>query len=293
MKKRVLFAYAGAIFVNIMWGLSVIWSQRSMKAGLTPFALISVRFIAACLLLLPVALIRKENLKVRLKDMPLMLLSSLTGVTVYFIFELNGLKRTNASTAALIVALVPLLTMAYSVLFKHKKVKPLVWLFALCSIGGVYLVVSSDGGSDTAGGVMFMLCAVVSWVIYMELTDKLMQRYTNLSVTCWQSVFGVITALPFAFTENVKLASVTKDGWLCSFVFLGIICSAVCYILYNNAIQELSPVHTAVFLNLNPVAAMIGSVLLQGVPLKPEFVIGGAIVILSLYLITRFGSVGK
>ena len=286
-KGSKLGAYIGIIFVNIMWGLSFIGSKKAMAAGLTPFTLMLLRFGISVIVLLPCAIIKKESLRLKLRDVPLVLLTALTGITVYFWFELNGLKCLSASTASLIIAAIPVLTMiAHAVFFKSRQ--PLInWLGALISIAGVYLVVTSDDSGDTLQGALMIFGACICWVAYIELTGIALRRCSSLSLTLWQSIFACITILPFVPGEGVVLSEISLEGMLWACGFLGLICSALCYILYNYAIKQLDAVRTAIFLNLNPLSTVVGGVLLLDESIRTVQVIGGIMILAGLFSVSR------
>lgn len=278
---------AGVIFVNIMWGLSFIGSKKSMAAGLQPFSLVMLRFLVATVFILIFAAIRKESLRFRLKDVPLLIVTALSGVTVYFYFELNGLKAMSAATASLIIASIPVLTMLTNLIFRHKNQPVISWVCACISLVGVYMVVAQDGGKDTIKGAILVLCACICWVIYMESSGMLLKRYSSLNLTCWQSIVSLITLIPCALTEDVTWKSVTVDAWLWACVFLGLICSGICYILYNYSIEQLDTVQTAIFLNINPIAAVVGGMFLLNERLNWVQYTGGVIILVCLFIIAR------
>ena len=282
-------AALGAVVVNIMWGLSFIASRHCMESGMQPFFLITVRFLTASLFLIPASLLSGERLKITRRDVPGLLLSAVLGVTVYFWFELNGLKGCSSATASLIIALIPVLTLLWDVLFKKKRPSAVNWIGCAVSAAGVYMVVSSGNEQDTAKGILFMLGACLCWVLYSQITDRLLARLPCLTVTCWQSVFSLFTLVPFCFTEQVAVKSLSVSAWLYACLFLGVGCSAVCYILYNRSIALLSPAKTAIFLNLNPVAAMAGGALLLGDRVTWLQIAGGAVILVSLFFVTRAG----
>ncbi len=287
MSKREKTAIVGVVFVSIMWGLSFIGSKIAMAAGLQPFSLVTLRFLSASAFLFPLALLTKTRLRISLRDIPELFLAALFGTTVYFFFELNGLKRTSAATASLIIAMIPVFTMLSELIFHQHKPSALQWTGAVVSLFGVWLVVGSSAEGNTLIGLLLMLAACVCWVIYGELTNRLLKRLPTLTITCWQSLFSLISLIPLSFTEQVPWQSVPADAWISACVFLGLICSGVCYILYNNSIAAISTGRTAIFLNINPIAGVVGSVII----LKESFTllqaVGGVIILASLFLVNR------
>jgi len=74
-------------------------------------------------------------------------------------------------------------------------------------------------------------------------------------------------------------------AWLCIFL-LAAICSALCYVLYNDAMRMVDPLTVSLSININPVAACIGGALLLGEKLTGMQLVGGVLIILSMVLDT-------
>ena len=66
---------------------------------------------------------------------------------------------------------------------------------------------------------------------------------------------------------------------------LAVICSALCYYLYGNALYEMSPLASAIFIILIPLTTMVGGVVLLGESLTWLTVAGGAMIIGSIFLV--------
>lgn len=287
MSRREKNAIVGVVFVSIMWGLSFVGSKIAMTAGLQPFSLVMLRFLSASVFLFPLAILTKTSLKISMRDIPGLFLIALSGTTIYFFFELNGLKRTSAATASLIIALIPVFTMLSELIFHRQKPTALQWTGTAVSLFGVWLVVGNNAEGNTLSGLLLMLCACVCWVIYGELTNHMIKRLPTLTVTCWQSLFSLLSLIPLCFTEDVPWQSVTADAWIAACVFLGLVCSGICYILYNNSIAVISTGRTAIFLNLNPIAGVIGSVIILHESFTLIQAAGGLIILISLFLVNR------
>lgn len=280
-------------FVNILWGLSFIASKSALSNGFQPFSLAFVRFFAASALLLPILKKRQGSLRPPRGALPMLLLSALLGMTLYFLFEYGGLQRTSASTASLIIAAVPAFTLIYGLLFRRQRYRAVCYLGVAFSLLGVFLIVhfGADGGGDTLLGNFMILGACLCWVGYIQVTDVLMRKCTSLEVTAWQSLLGALTLLPCALTEGLDWPAVTPVAWLMA-LYLAVLCSVVAYLLYVGAVRELEPLRAALFINLNPLAAVLGGVMLLGETLSPMQLVGGAIVLASIFLVNR-GSAGE
>lgn len=274
------------IFVNVMWGLSFIFSKTALSEGMAPMTLAFFRYALTAAIMLPLCL--KTEGSVRLgKWVPRAFATTLLGITVYFYFEYSGLQRTTASAASLILALVPMMTLLARVFFDRERISLLRWGAVAISLVGAYFVVMTDGseGAGTLVGNLLMVCACLCWTGYILTTPKLMDACSSMRVSTWQAIAAVITLAPFTLAERSSWVSVSPMAWLCIFL-LAAICSALCYVLYNDAMRMVDPLTVSLSININPVAACIGGALLLGEKLTGMQLFGGILIILSMALDT-------
>lgn len=274
------------VFCNVMWGLSFIASKHAMLSGFTPMTLALVRYVLAAACLAPMTLLREKRLVLRRGDGWLMLLSALTGVTLYYFCEYQGISRTSTVDASLILAAIPILTMAAESLIDKRRMGQRQIGGALVSAAGTALIVlgGAQEGASSLTGDLFILGASVVWVGYIFLSKRLRERYSSLSMNAWQAMLAVATLLPLAAMEECDLGAVTPGGWLAVGV-LAVVCSALCYWLYGNALHAMSPLASAIFINLIPLTTMVGGVCFLGEALTWQTVAGGGMIIGSIFLV--------
>ena len=94
-----------------------------------------------------------------------------------------------------------------------------------------------------------------AWVAYALLTKPLSGKYGGLSITFWQSLFGLVGCLPFALAESAAWKGFGLSVAL-NVLYLGVLCSAAGYLLYIAAMDSLGAGTTSVFLNLVPVVSV-------------------------------------
>lgn len=274
------------VFVNVMWGLSFIASKHAMNAGFTPMMLALFRYIVASACLVPITLITEKRLRLRRQDIIPMLLSGLTGINFYYFFEYHGIERTSTVNASLILAAIPILTMLAEAVVYRTRLRPAQIVGSVISMVGVGVILfsgSNEGQASIVGDLLIMGASVV-WVLYIFISRRLRGQYTSLGMNSWQALTALVTLLPLAVTEECNLAAIPWDGWAAMAV-LAVICSAWCYYLYGNALYEMSPLASAIFINLIPLTTMVGGVVLLGEKLTWLTVVGGAMVIGSIFLV--------
>ena len=274
------------VFVNVMWGLSFIASKHAMNAGFTPMMLALFRYVVASACLVSITLITEKRMPLRKQDILPMILSGLTGITFYYFFEYNGIQRTSTVNASLILAAIPILTMLAEAVVYRTRLRPAQVAGAVISMVGVGMILFSGSNEGQASiiGDLFVMGASIVWVAYIFIGRKLRAQYTSLGMNSWQALTALITLLPLAVGESCDLGAIPWDGWAAMAV-LAVICSALCYYLYGNALFEMSPLASAIFINLIPLTTMVGGVALLGEKLTWLTVVGGGMVIGSIFLV--------
>ncbi|MGN0991801.1 MAG: DMT family transporter [Candidatus Ventricola sp.] len=274
------------IFVNVMWGLSFIFSKTALSEGMPPMTLAFLRYLLTAAIMLPLCLKLQGGVRLY-KWAPRAFVTSLLGITVYFFFEHSGLQRTTASAASLIVSLVPMMTLLFRVLFCRERISGTRWLAVALSLVGAYLVIVT--GSETGGGSLtgnlLMVGASLCWTGYILTTPRLLESCSSLRVTTWQALAAVVTLAPFALAERSQWVSVSPVSWLCIFL-LAAVCSALCYVLYNLAMRAVDSLTVSLAININPITACVAGALLLGEKLTGMQLAGGIIIVLSMIVDT-------
>jgi drug/metabolite transporter (DMT)-like permease len=279
-----------AISVSVIWGLSFL-STKVALAAMPPMTIAAARFVVAVVLILPIALLARTDLRLALRDLPVMAASGLLGVTLYFLCENNGIALITASESSLVIATIPVLTLLVDRMIFKTYLKARSYVGAILSFAGVALIVAPSLGraSSPIAGFAYMGGAAACWVAYALLTKPLSGRYGGLNITFWQSLFGLAGCLPFAFAESPKWGASLSLSVALNVLYLGVLCSAAGYLLYIAAINKLGAGTTSVFLNLVPVVSVAAAYLLLGERLGGLTLAGGAVAVGGVYLATSSG----
>ncbi|MDO4484635.1 MAG: DMT family transporter [Clostridia bacterium] len=277
--------YLSMIFVNVMWGLSFMASKLALSSGFSVMMLAAMRYAVAVVCLLPFAL-RDKRSRLRKKDIHMIFLSGFTGITLYYYFEYSGISRTSTVNTSLIIASVPMMTMLAEAVIDHKRMTAAQLIGSLVSLCGVGAIVLGSRGEEASlvGDLFIVGCAVV-WVIYIFVSRGLRQSYSSIAMNAWQAVAALITLVPLAFTQPCDLSAVTWEGWAAMLV-LAVVCSSLCYVLYGQSLSEMSPLASAIFINLQPFVAIIAGALFLGERITPVGLLGGVMIIASIFIVS-------
>lgn len=284
MQKNRLWSILMINFVMVLWGLSFL-SIKVTVSVVSPMGLAMSRFVIASVILILLLKIREPGSKLAKEDILRMAVSGIVGITVYFYFENNGVKFTTASAASIIIAVIPAFTVLSDYVFCGNRLTWAKTAGVMLSFFGVYLIVRDSGelGFTSAyfKGNLFMIGAAVSWVIYSLVTRPLAEHYSKLAITTYQTVFGTLAILPFAFIENNNWSMIDWKIAM-NIVFLGVFCSAIGYYIYVYAIDKLGIGVASLFINFIPVVTVISSYFILGEKITPAQALGGAIIIFAV-----------
>jgi drug/metabolite transporter (DMT)-like permease len=293
-------ALIAIILCVLFWGFSFV-SIKVAVAVLPPMTLGAGRFALALIFRFIIMRRIAPDAKLRRQDLPYLAGAGLIGVTLYFFCENNGVSLVTASEASIIIASIPILTMAAERIFgRQKKIGIRRWIGAAVSVIGVWLVAGvSFSISGNALGYIYMTGAAVSWVAYCFLTAPLFSRdaqnseassgtrreasSNRLYIVDWQSVFGFLGFLPFALYEFPRW-SMPDLPVMGHIVFLGICCSALGYWFYARSLEVLGVSVSSIFINFIPVVTAVAGFFILCDRLAPLQWAGAVLVISGVTL---------
>ncbi len=270
-----------ALITIIVWGSTFI-TTKMLLSEFTPVQIMLCRFVIAYFVLW---LIRPKIDKTKPKDELLFLAMGVFGCTVYFMAENTALKYTLASNVSIIVASAPIITAILAHFFiKGEKFSRNTALGFIVAFAGVILVVFNGQfvlKLNPAGDAL-SLCAAVSWAVYSVILRTCVDKFNSVMLTRKLMFYGFVTALPIALLQgdSMPFEAFKKPDMLFCILFLGVIGSGICYVMWNKAISRLGVVTTNNYIYINPFVTLVtGGIFLK----EPITVMGvaGALLIIS------------
>lgn len=282
--------YAALLTTVLFWGLSFIGTKAALTS-FHPFALMFLRFSSASLVFLAV-LLRTGFPRIPARDHLKLVLVSLFQPCLYFIFETFGLSLTSASKASLIIAAVPIAVMLLAAIVLKERIRARHAAGIVLSVAGVVvLVVGTPGFRLELGGSflgdILIFGAVVTAALYTVLARDLGRTRSALEITAFQAFYGTLFFLPFflATRGRTEWAAISGSS-LAALVFL-IFCATIgAFLTYNYALTKIPASRASVFINGIPLVTTLASWALLGETLSPVQLAGGALVLVSVYIVS-------
>lgn len=279
------------LLMALVWAVNFIVVKAAL-AQLAPLAFNGVRFPLAAAAMGAIAL-RGPAPRLTGADVTRLVALGLLGNFVYQVCFIEGLARTRAGNASIILAGVPVFTAVLSQFLGTERHGLRSAIALALAAGGVALLVI--GGADEVGfrgtlvGDALILAATACWAAFTVGLRPLVARHGAIRTTAWTMAAG---ALPLLAVSSPAIGE-TEWGRLPLWTFVAIVFSALgalvlAYLIWARGVRLIGATRTAVFSYLTPVlTVLIAWPLLSEVP-RPAQVLGAACIFLGVGL-----SIGK
>jgi len=253
------------VLVMVLWGGSFVASKVGLDS-LYPVELATLRFAIATpiLLLITVLLNGVKSLRVKGKDLPVLIVMAMTGVTLQYIVQFIAMTYTSVTNTALLINMGTFFVIIPSVLLLKVKFTADNMLGIIIAFAGAVLVATNGNialSVNLIGDGLILVCAMF-WAAYILIGNKLAGKYSVLTQLNYIFIIGFLGLLPFYFlTPHHDIASLGAVSWA-SLLYLAIICSVVAYFFFNDAIIKIGPSQTAIYQYFEPMFAIIFAIVL-------------------------------
>ncbi len=287
MSKSRAGVYLSVILAMIFWGFTFVAFKYAIES-FRPISIVFLRLFVSIFFLFGFALLFNRLGKIRKKDQKWFLLLALFEPFFYFLGEAYGLTLVTATVGAVIISTIPLFVPFAAFLLYRERLTLMNQIGLVISFTGVLMVVlaKSQGISTNPRGIILMLIAVISAVGYTMLVKKLADDYNPITITAYQSFYGMLMFLPmFLIMELpvIHIGAATTESVL-AVVYLGVVGSGICFILLTIGIRELGASKANVFGNLIPVVTAILSFILLKESMPLLKILGILVVVTGLLM---------
>ncbi|MDD3126354.1 MAG: DMT family transporter [Candidatus Izemoplasmatales bacterium] len=287
MKKFV--GLVSIILSVVFWGISFISTAQILHV-VDPVILGFFRYILAVIFVGIVVLVRRVNLRITKADLIIFFLAGLLGIFLYSVLENTALTIIPSSSAAIITAITPMMVVFGNFLVFREKITVREVFLIILSIIGVVLVMYADliiaTGWNELIGYLLMLASIVSWTVYSLLTKKIGQKYSGIKITAIQSFMALLIFIPTLFFFPLPdFSTFVVNDWA-NLLFLGVVCSGLCYFLYIHSVNVLGVTLPNLFLNFIPIITILTNLIVFKVAVNWLQIVGAVIITISMSVMT-------
>jgi drug/metabolite transporter (DMT)-like permease len=268
--------------LGLIWGIPYLLIRIAV-ADMPPVFVAFARTLIGALLLLPVAASRGALLPVLRRWKPLLVF---TLVEISLSWWLLGYAETriNSSTAGLLIATVPVLTAGLLALTGREPLDVRRGLGLAIGLAGVVALVGLDIDISNGLAVSAALATALGYAIGPIVVSRHLSDLPPLGVIAASLALATLLYVPFV--GPAWPAHFTVDASL-SVLVLGVVCTAIAFVLFFALIAEAGPARATVITYVNPLVALMLGVVLLDEPLTTGMAVGFALVLLGSFFSTR------
>lgn len=273
-----------SILCVIAWGTSFLVSKNLMEK-LTPVQLMLLRFVIAWLVIWVIYPKWYFNWREEGRFVAL----SLVGNTLYYLTENTALRLTLASNVSILVSAAPIASALMLRLFERdaRLSRRQIVGIGIAFLGVLFVVFNGVFVlKRNVFGDLLALAAAFCWALYGFLAKRTMDRYDTFLSTRKLMFYGMITTAPILLFQGGDLTGIgqLKFDDICGLLYLGLICSALCYLMWNAALTNIGAMKANLYVYGVPVVTMIASAIFLGEAITLSGVIGVVLVVGGMLL---------
>jgi drug/metabolite transporter (DMT)-like permease len=282
-----------AVFAVVIWGATFVATKVALKE-VQPDTIVFLRFAMGVAILAAGVQLRKQWQPISVKDGLTLAGLGFLGISFHQWLQSTGMQTSAASTTAWIVATSPVFIVILGWIVLRERAGWIQITGTLLAAAGVLLVVtrgnlqlSTIGRIGTVGDLLILISAI-NWAIFSVLSRRMLKRLPAALMMFYVMLFGFCFSSVFFFVKTGvrDIANLTSNGWL-AVLILGIFGSGLAYIAWYDALQNLTANQAGVFLNIEPLVTMLIALVVLGEPVTWASVLGGAVIILGVWLVNR------
>lgn len=269
-------AYTKYILALLLFGTNGIVASR---IALSSYEIVLLRTMIGSLLLIALFLLNKGHFQFyrRKKDFLFLAISGMAmGISWMFLYE--AYQQIGVSLSSLLYYCGPVIVMALSpLLFREKLTLPKIFGFALVLLGLVLVNGNIVGDTQSHWGI---LCGILSAVMYafMVICNKKALQITGMENATLQLTVSFLTVAVFVTAvKGIQVDATSADlPWI---LLLGLVNTGIgCYFFFSS-INDLPVQTVAICGYLEPLSAVVFSVLLLKESMSLAQVIGAVLII--------------
>lgn len=215
---------------------------------------------------------------------------SFLGVAGHKTLQAYAMGYTSANHAGWLIGAIPLIVVLVMSAFFGEKIGKLRMLGFILGFIGILIVVISKQTDlkgtliPTGRGDILFITSCFTWAFYTILTKKWFSRFKMFDITSASMAIAFFMLAFFSLlTQDIsQIKFINSDGWL-AVLYLGIFCSGIAYLFWNDGVEKLGPSSVSSFLYLEPFPAIAAGFIMLGEKVSSFAFLGGVVILAGVY----------
>lgn len=275
-----------ALFIAmcLIWGIPYLLIKVAVSE-ISPVTLVFFRTVIGALILVPIALAR-GNVGSTLRHWRWIALYTAVEVALPWFLVSDAELRLSSSLTALLIAATPFVGVLLGRITGSDDRFDARRLFGLLvGFVGVAVLVGLNVSVRDLGAAGEIGLVAIGYALGPLIISRKLADAPPIGVVAMSLVLPAIVYAPLGFAHLP--AAIPSPQVLLAIGLLGVVCTAIAFLLFFALIAEVGPVRATVITYVNPAVALALGVALLGEPLTIGAVAGFALILAGLFLATR------
>jgi drug/metabolite transporter (DMT)-like permease len=276
-------------------------SFASMKIAvleISPFLAVWFRILFGLLIITPAIIYRGDYRRPFRDEVIPLLVLAFFGVAFHQNLQFAAMRSAGVANSNWMIAGTPSFVALLSWIFLKEKLNGLAIAGLITSWIGVLLIVglgtrNPEGTSGWGLGDIMIAVSAINWGVFHILSRRMLKNHSPAFSIFWVNLFAMImqSALVFFIAPQKfsGLLDVSVKGW-CSVVFLGCVCSGLCYLLWYDGLSVLPATSTSVFMLLQPIFGAVVAYFMTGERFTAFLYVGGVLTLIGIWMVNNRNS---
>ena len=287
------------LVANVSWGLMAPFLKDLLNGGIiTPMALSGYRIIGGALLFWLISLFIKPDKNacnsIERRDIVPLIIASLLVIGLNQVLIIVGMSLTSPVDASVVCSLTPIFTLIFGAILMGIA---FTWSKALGVTiglaGALIFVFTGQADAETCVtnpvlGDVACLMAQVFGALYLVCFTKLISKYSLITLMKWMFLISGIAVLPFSLPDMLAVdwSQVILMEYI-DLTFIILFGTCLAYMLIPVAQRRVEPTVIAMYNYLQPVVAVVFSVIAGLATFSIANAIATAMVFVGVWIVNR------
>ncbi len=274
--------YLFILLAATCWGFIGIFASVSFAEGLGPMEVAFWRAVIAWFFFGGQAIIKRKT-KLVGKDVPLLVIFGLLGISLFYISYQYAVKTGGAAFASVLLYTAPAWVVVCSYFIYKEKLNVAKILAVILVILGVLLIAKSGGnaGTETSLGAIAIISGLTSgfcYSLYYTIGKYFSSRYSSENLFLYVLPIGALGVLPFVdFVDKSPMA------WA-SLLAVAVISTFIANQCYYVGLKYLEAGRASIVATVEPVIAAVAAYMMFGEYFSPLGYMGAVMIIVAVIM---------
>jgi drug/metabolite transporter (DMT)-like permease len=270
--------------MSVIWGIPYLFIRIAV-AEVSPAFLVLARTAIAAAILLPIAFVRSD-LRAVIRRWRWLAAFAVIEIAIPWVLLGSAEQKVTSSLAALVIAAVPLVGVGIALLTgRSERLGRQGVAGLLVGLAGVVAIVGGDLETTEPIALVQLLGVAVCYALGPVILVRRLDGLPSIGVMALS--LGLVCLLYVPIGALQWPAAIPSPAVIGSIVTLGVVCTAIAFLVFAALIAAVGPVRATVITYINPAVAAVLGVVVLNETLTPAMIAGFGLVTIGSILATR------